>query len=345
MRMNAYMNMVLDVLSTAPARWELYRTLAEPIRLRLLALVAEEELAVGELADLLGEGQPNISRHAATLKQGGLVRMRKEGARSLLKLDEAARRDPVVVDALTSGRLLCERDGSLERVPAMIAAREAVGREFFAKPRALELAPEAMPSEFATYLSAFSLLLPCRDLAVDIGTGDGSLLTTLSPCFNRVIGLDREDAQLALARSRVEALGLTNVELKRAALEEYEALDADVVFAVRLLHHAPKPEDVITRIGALVKPGGAVVILDYATHQDEAMREQADIWLGFAPMELAEFAHSAGLVDARVARIPAPLSGIDAHLPWQALVARKPLESLSLRDEHHARKSQPKHKQ
>jgi DNA-binding transcriptional ArsR family regulator/precorrin-6B methylase 2 len=320
MRMRAYIEDVLDILSTAPARWELYKTLAEPIRLRLLALAAEEELAVGELAELLGEGQPNISRHASTLKQAGLLRVRKEGARSLLKLDDASRRDPVVVDALTSGRLLCERDGSLARVPAMIAARDALGREFFAKPRADQ---ELGSGEFATYLSAFSLLLPARGLAVDVGTGDGGLLAALAPCFERVIGVDRSEAQLALARTRVESLGLTNVRLECAALEDMHALAADVVFAVRLLHHAPKPEDVLAKVAAMAKPGGAVIVLDYAPHDDESMRTQSDLWLGFTNHELLTMAHQCELSDARVAPIPAPTHGADAHLPWHALVARR----------------------
>src|SRR6478609_4745457 len=87
-------------------RWDLYRVLAEPVRLRLLALAAEEELAIGELAELLGESQPNVSRHTAPLKQGGLVSMRRQGTRTLVRLRDEAARDPVVADALTSGRAL-----------------------------------------------------------------------------------------------------------------------------------------------------------------------------------------------------------------------------------------------
>src|SRR5512144_2745627 len=96
----------------ASARWELYRLLAEPVRLRLLALAAEEELAIGELAELLREGQPNVSRHVAPLKKAGLVSVRRHGTRVLVRLAEGADRDPVVADGLAAGSALCEEDGS-----------------------------------------------------------------------------------------------------------------------------------------------------------------------------------------------------------------------------------------
>src|SRR4051812_38608275 len=115
----------------AAARWELYRLLGEPVRLRLLALASEEELAIGELADLLQEGQPNVSRHVAPLKKAGLVSVRKHGTRVLVRLSERAERDPVVADGLRAGRHLCEQDGSLARVPEILAQRDASAREFF----------------------------------------------------------------------------------------------------------------------------------------------------------------------------------------------------------------------
>src|ERR1044071_7375012 len=99
------------------ARWELYRLLAEPVRLRLLALASEEELAIGELAELLREGQPNVSRHVAPLRKAGLLSVRKHGTRVLVRLSERADADPVVRDGVSAGRDLCEGDGSLSRVP------------------------------------------------------------------------------------------------------------------------------------------------------------------------------------------------------------------------------------
>src|ERR1700690_4122724 len=89
--------------ASIPERWDLYRTLAEPLRLRLLALVAEEELAVGELAELLKESQPNVSRAWTPLRDAGLVVARREGTRVFLSVREEAASDVVVADALKSG--------------------------------------------------------------------------------------------------------------------------------------------------------------------------------------------------------------------------------------------------
>jgi ArsR family transcriptional regulator len=122
------------VSAAEPSRWELYRVLSEPARLRMLALAAEEELSIGELADLLDESQPNVSRHAAALRQAGLLSDRREGTRTLVRVAPEAARDAVVADALGSGRALCERDGSLARIAEVVRAREAAAHEFFERP-------------------------------------------------------------------------------------------------------------------------------------------------------------------------------------------------------------------
>src|SRR5882757_11115388 len=109
--MSVYMKEVMDGAVGSTTRWELYRVLAEPVRLKLLALAAEEELAIGELAELLGESQPNVSRHVAPLKQAGLVVVRKQGTRALVGLRDGVADDPVIADALASGRALSEADG------------------------------------------------------------------------------------------------------------------------------------------------------------------------------------------------------------------------------------------
>lgn len=320
--------------------------LAEPVRLRLLALASEEELAVGELAGLLGESQPNVSRHLTPLKQAGLVLVRREGTRGLVRIAEAAAADPVVADALGSGRALCEADGSLRRIAEVLRERDQVAREFFARasqePRDRdERRREASDALDATaaYVAALARLLPARDLAVDAGTGDGALLDVLAPAFERVVAVDRSGVQLDRARARVAHRGFSNVSLLKAELgapelREHVGEGADVVFASRLLHHAPRPVDLVRQLALLATPGrggakpraaGAVVIVDYARHDDESMRDEADLWLGFDPSELKRFAREAGLEDGDVIRIPAAWcgKGKDSHLPWQVMVARR----------------------
>jgi DNA-binding transcriptional ArsR family regulator len=329
-------------LDAPSQRWELYRVLSEPARLRLLALAAHEELSIGELAELLDESQPNVSRHTSALRHAGLLRDRREGTRTLVRLAPEASSDPVVGDALASGRGLCEADGSLARVGDVIRAREALAREFFARPAA-KAKVDATPPEIGAYLAALAPLLPQRSLALDAGTGDGSLLEVLAPVYDRVVALDRSEAQLSRARERAAARGFANVtfvqgevdgrEVKGALAEargaagrtDAKLAGADAVFASRVLHHASQPGKVVGQLASLCAPGGALVILDYARHDDESMRDQADVWLGFEAAELRAFARAASLSDARVTSVPAPFCGTgpDRGLPWQVMVARK----------------------
>ena len=321
---------MLESTATTTTRWELYRVLSEPSRLRLLALAAEEELAIGELAVLLGESQPNVSRHIAPLKTAGLVVSRKQGTRALVRLAEAASADPVVADALASGRALCEADGSLARIAEVLRDRDAVAREFFAQAQATGASAEPAPLDAnAAYVAALARLLPERELAVDAGTGDGALLDILAPAFERVVAVDRSEVQLDRARARVAARAFGNVRLLKLdigapELREHVGAGANVVFASRLLHHAPRPVDLLRQLASLARPGGAVVVIDYARHDDEAMRDEADLWLGFEPEELRRIARDANLDDADVVRLPTAWCGRgkDSHLPWQVLVAR-----------------------
>jgi ArsR family transcriptional regulator len=327
---------VLDGSLAPHARWELYRVLAEPVRLRLLALAGDEELAIGELAGLLGESQPNVSRHIAPLRQAGLVLVRREGTRSLVRLAEAAAADPVVADALASGRALCDADGTLSKVADVLRERDRVAREFFAqRDQRDKLAPAVIDepaSPGLAYVAALARLLPSRRLAVDAGTGDGALLDVLAPAFEEVVAVDRSETQLERARARVARHGLGNVRLLKAELGAADLRaavgeGADVVFASRILHHAPRPVDLLRQLALLACPStnGAVVVIDYGRHDDESMRDEADLWLGFEPAELRRLAKQAGLLRAEVVSLPSAWcgKGKDAHLPWQVLIARR----------------------
>jgi ArsR family transcriptional regulator len=312
------------------ARWQLYRLLSDPFRLRLLALAGVEELALGELAELLGESQPNVSRHAAPLRQAGLLAERKQGTRTLVRLPAEALADAVVRDAVAAGRELCESDGSLERVPAIVRGRDEKTREFFAKARSadqLGLAPE-LPA----YLSALATLLPCRDLVVDAGTGDGVLLDLLAPVFRRVVAVDRSAAQLERAALRIKQRGYANVELIEAELGDAKLArrvgkGADVVVAARVLHHAPLPRVALSELSALLRPGGKMLVIDYARHADEQLAgAQADVWMGFEADELLTLSREAGLSEPQVFPIQQSLTAaaMDGHVGWQLLVASKP---------------------
>jgi DNA-binding transcriptional ArsR family regulator len=324
--------------AAAQSRWELYRLLADPVRPRLLALVAEEELGVGELAELLREGQPKVSRHAAALRDAGLLTARRQGTWTLLRLAPRAAEDAVVADALRAGTISCEADGTRARVPEVLLARDADTRAFFARRgRPVRIGP---PSELAAYLAALAPLIPRRDIAVDVGCGDGSLIEVLAPVFHKVVALDRSDAQLELTGERVRVRQFDNVQLVRGEVDGPELrkalgtrAGADAVFASRVLHHAPLPGKALRDLTLLARPpkntgdtGGAVFVLDYQVHEDQALREQeADLWLGFEPEELRRLGHEAGLEDIHVRSLPAPWrgEGPDRHLVWQLMSGRR----------------------
>lgn len=288
----------------ASARADLFRLLGDEDRLRLLALCDADELTVGELALLLRESQPQVTRKTQPLRDAGLLHERRDGTRILLRADPS--RDPVVAAALEAGRSLCLAGGELARVPAVVAQREETSRRLFAEAKTSST-PNGLVNDEALrallpFLALLAPLLPGHRLAVDVGTGDGSLLPLLSPIYDRVIALDRSAARLARAAERVGALALPNVRLREASVDDTDlaqevarAGGADVATLVRVLHHAAKPQDLVASATRLLRPGGRLVLVDYVPHDDERLREQGHVWLGFEPAKLGQFLTLAGL--------------------------------------------------
>jgi SAM-dependent methyltransferase len=303
-------------------RADLFRLLGDEDRMRVLALCAEEELTVGELATLLGESQPQISKKSQPLRDAGLLAARRDGTRTLLKAPPA--HDVVVDAAVTEGKALCARDGSLARVAQVVAQREDHARRYFDAPPAAE-APPAPGHELFALLSIFAPLLPGRTLAVDVGTGDGPLLPLLSPLYDRVIAVDRSPARLARCAARIAELGLPNVRLREGdvddgdlAVEVSQRGGADLVLLARVLHHAARPDDAAAAAARLLRRGGHLLVLDYLPHDDEAMREQGDVWLGFEPARLRACLEAARLEVVAVT----PLTTADRP-PLQVAIGRR----------------------
>jgi len=307
----------------AAPRADLFRLLGDESRLRLLALCAEEELTVGELASLLDESQPQITRKSQPLREAGLLTTRRDGTRTLLRAPVAT--DAVVFAALEEGRALCTRDGSLARVAAVVAQREELSRRFFDERDGA--APEAAPiaSELVAWLPVFAPLLPGRALAVDVGTGEGTLLPILSSLYERVVAIDRSSASLARCAGRLAAWGLPNIRLREGDVEDLGVAEevqqrggADLVLMARVLHHAARPQDALVAAARLLRPGGHLIVVDYVPHDDEAMRDQGDVWLGFEPAKLR------GWIDSQLEVITIhPLPGAERPA-LQIAVGRRP---------------------
>lgn len=289
---------------TVSPRADLFRLLGDEDRLRLLALCAEEELTVGELASLLGESQPQVTKKSQPLRESGLLSARRDGTRTLLRahLDSGVVPDVVIGAALEEGRSLCSKDGSLAKISSILAAREELSRRYFDESAPIEAAAPLADSELVAWLPVLALLLPGRALAIDIGTGEGTLLPLLSPLYDRVIAVDRSPARLARCGARIAAWGLPNVRLREGDVEDAGLAEdigprggADLVVMARVLHHAARPQDAIASAARLLRGGGHLVIVDYLPHDDEAMREQGDVWLGFDPGKLRGWLDAATL--------------------------------------------------
>jgi ArsR family transcriptional regulator len=203
-------------------RADLFRLLGDEDRLRLLALCAEEELTVGELAQLLGESQPQVTKKSQPLREVGLLASRRDGTRILLKTEikTEIETDPVLGAAIEEGRSLCSRDGSLAKIARVVAQREDLSKRLFETAHASDLPPAPADTTLLAWAPLLAPLLPGRALAVDIGTGEGALLPLLSPLYERVIAVDRSAARLAQCGARIATWGLPNVRLREGSVED-----------------------------------------------------------------------------------------------------------------------------
>jgi ArsR family transcriptional regulator len=316
----------------ASPRADLFRLLGDESRLRLLALCAEEELTVGELATLLDESQPQITKKSQPLREAGLLAARRDGTRTLLRAQLSD--DAVVAAALAEGRALSTRDGSLARIAAIVAQREDASRHYFDARAAADSEPlPTAANELVGWLPVLAPLLPGRALAVDVGTGDGTMLSLLSPLYDRVVAVDRSAASLARCAARVAAWGLPNVRLREGAVDDASLAQdvaqrggADLVLVARMLRHAARPQDVIAAAARLLRPGGHLALVDHVPHDDESLREQGVVWLGFEPAKLRAWLDAAHLEVVALAPLPDP--GGAARPALQLAMGKKPARHL-----------------
>jgi DNA-binding transcriptional ArsR family regulator len=308
-------------------RADLFRLLGDEDRLRLLALCAEEELTVGELATLLGESQPQVTKKTQPLREAGLLNARRDGTRTLLKADAVpSAPDPVIAAALEEGRALCTRDGSLAKIARVVAQREDLSRRLFETPATDTVPAPSADASLLAWTPLLAPLLPGRALVVDVGTGEGALLPLLSPLYERVIAVDRSPARLARCGARIAEWGLPNVRLREGSVDDASLAEevqsrggADLVVMARMLVHASRPADAIASATRLLRAGGHLAIVDYLPHDDESLREQGHVWLGFEPAKLRSWLEAAKL--APLALGPFHSSLIPA---LQLAVGRKP---------------------
>jgi ArsR family transcriptional regulator len=291
----------------------IFKTLSDPTRVRLLALLEREELAVQELMDVLGMAQSRVSRHLAILREAGLIRDRRDGTYVFYRFalpEQGPWRDAWrLVEQGLRQVSRAERDAAaLARV---LEARAARARSFFDAVGPEWDALRKVFNDDVLRARAIARLVPPDLRVADIGTGTGILALELARLGLRVVAIDHSARMLDAARAKLDAEGDLAVELRRGEANALPLGDGEVdaTFAHMVIHYLPSPADAIREMARVVKPGGAVVVVDFVAHDHEWMRQELGVtWLGFPPQEVAGWFAEAGLSEFRLER-HADLSG------------------------------------
>jgi ArsR family transcriptional regulator len=308
---------------------KVFRTLGDPTRVRILALLEGEELAVHELMDVLGMAQSRVSRHLGILRDAGLLRDRREGTYALYRFERPP--DGPWASAFALARRELERDPIAERdrlaLARVLEARAARSRSFFDSVGPEWDALRKVWNDDTLRARALARVLPRDLVALDLGTGTGTLALELAGAGMRVIAVDHSKAMLDATRRKVEASGAP-VELRLGEAESLPLADAEVdaAFAHLVLQYLPAPARAFSELARVVKPGGAVVVVDFVRHDREWMRQELGVvWMGFAPDEVAAGLAAAGLEHVRIeVQAPAQRGG---DLPATFIAdARRPPE-------------------
>jgi ArsR family transcriptional regulator len=282
---------------------KIFASLADPTRLRILMLLRAMELSVGEIAQVLGQSQPRVSRHVKILIDAGLAERRKEGSWVFVSLGARERVEPLfqLLDRWT------EQDGEnpwmtadAARLAAVRADRAAAAERYFASHaenwdalRSLHVAESEVEAAICRALGdeAYGCL-------VDIGTGTGRMIELFGPRAGRALGIDRSPEMLRLARVKLAEAGLASVELRQGDMYSLPLASgsADTVIIHQVLHYAQNPAAAVAEGARLLAPGGRLLIADFAAHEREDLRSRdAHVRLGFADASVLRYLAEAGL--------------------------------------------------
>ena len=289
---------------------EIFAALADPTRVKIMLLVRDLQLSVGELAEILGQSQPRVSRHVRILGDAGLVKRQKEGAWVFVGLGDEV---PAAEIADLAHRLFAGPDpieGERARLRQVRADRQKAIDDWFEANagewdmlRRMGGQDEAVEEAFiaASDRKAGRLL--------DIGTGTGRILEILAPFAATATGIDRSPEMLRLARGKLTAESGQAVDLRQADMGNLPFADHsfDTVTMQHVLHFADDPGAVLAEAARVLAPGGRLLVADYAAHEHEELRTRhRHARLGFDDETLLGLLNEAGLEGRLVSRHPGP---------------------------------------
>ena len=296
----------------------------EPTRLRILTLLAEAELTVSDLTEILRQSQPRLSRHLRLLTEAGLVDRFREGSWAFFRLGErggTADFARALIGRLKTDDVIVGRDR--ERLAAVRTSRAAAAQNYFRRHaaewdriRRLHVADAAVEAAIRAALAD----KPIRSL-LDLGTGTGRMLELFGPDSERGLGLDLSLDMLALARARLDRAGLKHCSVRHGDIYDL-ALPRDsfdVVIIHQVLHFLDDSARAIAEAASVLRPGGRLLVVDFAPHDLEFLREEhAHRRLGFAAETVTQWLEAAGLDVLRQETLPPGPQGKIAVSLWLA---------------------------
>jgi ubiquinone/menaquinone biosynthesis C-methylase UbiE/predicted transcriptional regulator len=270
-----------------------FRLLADGTRLRLLLLLAQAELTVAEIQEILNMGQSRISSHLAQLKSAGLVRDRRAGKHiyyGAAPAEGAAESSRARLREIVAASADEIPESTTDRVALgfVLRKREDRAREYFNR-LAGKFGRSYCPGRSWQGLSHMLLGLLPPMVVADLGAGEGTLSQLLARTAERVIAVDNSEKMVEFGAALAREHGFANLEYRLGDMQSppIAAGSVDLAIFSQALHHAGQPGRAVAAAHAILKPGGRLVILDLLSHGFEQARElYADLWLGFSELEL-----------------------------------------------------------
>jgi ArsR family transcriptional regulator len=306
---------------------EILRAAGEPTRLRMLSLLAREELSVLELCRILDQSQPRVSRHLKLLADAGLVERFPDGAWVFYRLAASGPGQVLADQALALTDLadpILRRDA--ERLSQVATERSSEAAAYFARNaarwdeiRSLYVAESQVESAIEQAAGAGPL-----GRLVDLGAGTGRMLTLLGGRTTRAVGLDLSQQMLNIARLNVGEAGLSACELRHGDIfaTGLPSGSADLVTVHQVLHYLGDPAAAVAEACRLVAPAGRLLIVDFAPHTLEFLREQHQHRrLGFSDEEMGRWLAAGGLVSDQTLTLP---STVERGLTVKIWTAHRP---------------------
>ena len=274
------------------------RALADPTRLRIMALLEKDELSVNEIQQVTRMGQSRISTHLRPLQEAGLIQYRREGKRTFYKLNpEADRGTKEFIDLATRGaKELPEYGGDQINLKRIVRRRQEQAQLYFDQVAGRFDRSYGPGRSWQAFGQLLLRVIPPLVVA-DLGSGEGLLSQLLARRAKKVIAVDNSEKIVAFGASKAKKMGLKNLEFRLGNLEEppVEPASVDLVVLSQALHHAKEPSRAIESAHRILKPGGQLMMLDLLEHQFENARQlYGDHWLGFAESDLQKWLEAAG---------------------------------------------------